>query len=182
MDLSVFQGRISEFSGVGPVCGLSFAFGLVSQAQQAKEPVAWLTETHSSFFPPDVNSCGIDLESLIVIRLPHIKAIARSADKLARSAAFGLIVLDLGEAAFFPRAILSRLNSLCLKHQIAIVCLTRKTDQQASLGPLVSLRMRTQRKWHSAFHYSVVSQVLKDKRASPGRHFEALYLSPPGLP
>jgi len=146
------------------------------------EPVAWLTETQSSFFPPDVHARGIDLEALIVIRLPHAQSIARAADKLARSGAFGLLILDLGEARHFSPPILSRLNHLSQRHSTAIICLTRKTDQQASLGALVSLRMNTQRKWHSAFHFTVATQVLKDKRYGPGYRFENLYRGPPGLP
>jgi recombination protein RecA len=182
LGFSLFLGRISELSGENTVSRLSIAFSLVLEAQQNKEPVAWLTQEESGFFPPDAQAHGIDLNALAVIRLPDPKAIARAADKLARSNAFGLIVLDLGDAQYFPRPLMSRLNHLSQKHNIAIVCLTRKAAQHASLGALVSLRASTHRTRLSRFYYSCAAHVLKDKRHGPGQHFELSYRAPPGLP
>ena len=175
-------GRISEFSGENAPSRLSLAFNLVLDAQKQSEPVAWLTLEESGFFPPDAHAYGIDLNALAVIRLPSPQALARAADKLARSAAFGLLILDLGQAKHLPRPIMSRLNHLCHRHNIAVVCLTRKTDQQPSLGALVSLRASTHRTRISKFHYACTAHVLKDKRHGPGQSLALNYRAPPGLP
>ena len=152
------------------------------EAQKQSEPVAWLTMEESVFFPPDARAYGIDLDALAVIRLPGAQALARAADKLARSAAFGLLILDLGQAQHLPRPIMSRLNHLAHRHDLAVVCLTRKTDQQPSLGALVSLRASTHRTRTSKFHYACTAHVLKDKRYGPGQLLELHYRAPPGLP
>lgn len=84
--------------GVGPAA-LSAATTLVWKAQLAGEPCAWIAARPSTFYPPDLDEGGIDLAALVVVRAPHATAAARVADKLLRSGAFGLVVLDLGDGS-----------------------------------------------------------------------------------
>ena len=70
------------------------AASLAWKAQLRGEPVAWILARPSSFFPPDLHAGGIDLEALAVVRVPDAAAAARAADKLLRSGAFGLVLLD----------------------------------------------------------------------------------------
>jgi hypothetical protein len=63
-------GRLIELSGTRAAPLLTLAFALVLDAQRAGEPVAWVQRTGSTFFPPDAARNGVDLQSLVVVRLP----------------------------------------------------------------------------------------------------------------
>ena len=87
---------LTELSGVGGSACLTLATSIVLDAQRQEETTAWITSNNSNFFPLDVAAAGIDLEALAVVRVPDAPSVARAADRLARSGAFGLLVLDLG--------------------------------------------------------------------------------------
>src|SRR3569623_903132 len=96
-------------------------------------------------------------------------SLARAAERLLRSGAFGLIVLDLGAQADLSMQIQGRLVTLAQTHDAAIVCLTEKPNDAASLGSLVSLRaeaLRPTRAEHGEL--TVTLRALKDKRRGPG--------------
>jgi recombination protein RecA len=157
--------------------------GLVLDAQLANETTAWVTTTHSTFFPPDAATLGIDLHALVVIRAEHAQALGRAADHLARSGAFGLVVIDLCDASnvTLPMPLQSRLLGLAQKHRMALVVLSQKTSEQPSLSSLVSLRGQTQRRAlsHGRFAYETIA--IKDKQRAPGwSHIEDVY-APPGI-
>jgi recombination protein RecA len=172
-----FSGRLSEISSWRAGASLSIALRLVLDAQLAGENVAWITPRSSSFFPPDAEALGVDLAALAVVRPPREEDMAVAADWLARSGAFGLIVLDLGVLDLGARAIslsaLVRLASLAQKHDLAIVCLTEKPADRPSLGSLVSLRGEARRRRRGAGEFECELEVAKDKRRSrPWRHSE----------
>ena len=96
---AALAGRLAELSGTGATALLTAAFGLVLEAQQAGDPVAWVTSRTSSFFPPDAAEGGVDLEALAVVRAEDTVQAARAADQLLRSGGFGLVVLDLASDA-----------------------------------------------------------------------------------
>jgi recombination protein RecA len=171
--LPALRGRLVELSARGATATLTTAVGLVLEAQGASEPVAWIT-THGSFYPPDVADSGVDLAALVVVRVPssHDSAVvaARSAERLLRSGAFGLIVLDLvggaPNAGEISMAHQGRLVTLAQAHDAAIVCLTDKTRETASIGSLVSLRVEALRsRVTNGFELTV--RALKDKRRGP---------------
>ncbi len=143
------------------------AFGLVLDAQRQGEPVAWITLQDSTFFPVDAADSGVDLDALVVVRVPDTVAAARSADRLARSGAFGLLVLDLGSDAALPLPALARLVGLAQKHHTAIVCITQKAERAPSLGSLVALRGWTRRERIAADLFRCTLHVVKDKRRGP---------------
>ncbi|HWN71026.1 MAG TPA: recombinase A, partial [Haliangium sp.] len=157
------SGRLTEISGVGAVASLTSAFGLVLDAQTRSEPVAWITLPETSFYPPDAADSGIDLDALAVVCVPGAQEGARAAERLLRSGAFGLIVLDLGRDARVPTALQGRLVSLAKRHDTALVCLTDKPRDAASLGSLVSLRAEVVREKCGADQFSCKLDVLKDK-------------------
>jgi len=165
--LPALAGRLVEVSGTGAAGSLTLAFGLVLDAQRRGEPVAWITPAASSFYPLDAADGGIDLEALVVIRVPDPRAGARAADRLARSGAFGLIVLDLGKAGALPTPLQARLLGLAQRHSTAIVCLTAKGDTAPSLGSLISLRVQARRTRSSEGRFGCALTVLKDKRRGP---------------
>lgn len=160
---------------------LTAASVLVWKAQQLGEPVAWINTRASSFFPPDFDAGGIDVGALVVVRVTEAAAAARAADKLLRSGAFGLVVLDLGANAALPSPLLGRLLGLAQKHHAAVVFLTEKAGDAASLAPLVSLRVLASRRRVAPARFACTVEAVKDKRHAPGWKIEETFRGPPGL-
>lgn len=184
-NLPALGGRLVELSGLGASATLSLAFSLVADAQARQEPAAWVACHGSSFYPPDAAACGIDLDNLPVVFTPTAPRAARAAERLARSGAFGLVVIDLaGERPLLPQALLSRLAGLAGKHDCAVVVLTAKPADRASLGSLVSLRAEARREAlerQVPGRFACRLEALKDKRRAPGWTHEESRLGPPGL-
>jgi recombination protein RecA len=178
--LPELAGRLVELCSHGPSATWTLAMALVLDAQRRAEPAAWLTGTGQSFFPPDAAASGVDLDALAVVRAPDPAALARAADPLLRSGAFGLVVLDLGKAQV-AAPLQSRLLGLAQKHQCAVVFLTEKPPTAPSLGPLVSLRAEVVRA-HGPEGFRCELRVVKDKRRAPGWAHVEVCRGPPGLP
>lgn len=172
-------GRITELCGQAHSATLTAAVRLVLDAQRQGESVVWLGTPASSFYPPDVADHGVDLEALAVVRVPDAAAIGRAADHVARSGAFGLLILDLGQGRLSDTQ-LTRLLGLAQKHHAAILCLTVTAPGQASLGSLVSLRgeVRWSRR-ETGFDWEL--RALKDKRRAPGWTYREACRGPVGL-
>jgi recombination protein RecA len=191
-DLGVVRGRLIEICGGAQ---LTPAFRLVLEAQALGEPVAWITPPGDSFFPPDAADAGVDLDALVVVRVAAAADVARAADTLARSGAFGLLVLDLGAAPLgradapphVPPALQTRLLGLAQKHDAAIVFLTRTPPDAPSLGSLISLRgdaraERTSTSTNDSDGAFVCRlHALKDKRRAPGWTYFEVCRGPTGL-
>ena len=161
-------GCLVELSGAGAAPSLTLAFSLVRQVQRQDEPVAWITRAGSTFFPPDAAEGGVDLAALPVIRLDGVRQRLRAADQLARSGAFGLIVIDLGDRLDLPLAVQTRLAEQALAHGTLILCLTAKTERQPSLGSLVAVRGQARCIRHGPDRFACQVHALKDKRRGPG--------------
>lgn len=169
--LPALRGRLVELSGRGARATLTEAVGLVLEAQRAGEPAAWLmSPEHGGFYPPDVAESGVDLAALVVVRVPDIVSAARAAERLLRSGAFGLVVMDLGLGgeAELSMAQQGRLVTLAQAHDAAVVCLTEKSAEAASIGSLVSLRVEALRAGGGRDELSVSLRAIKDKRRGPG--------------
>jgi recombination protein RecA len=172
--LEELAGRLVELSGEGASAVLTAATRLVLDAQRAGEPAAWLSSDESSFYPPDVAESGVDLSALLVVRIASAKAtrplpalLAVAAERLLRSGAFGLVVLDLGKEPVLAQPLQSRLLGLAQRHQAALVCLSEKSEEAASLGSLVSLRVHVARTWLVRERFLCELRVRKDKRRGP---------------
>jgi recombination protein RecA len=205
-------GRLVELSGDGASAVLTLAMRLVSDAQEAGEPVAWLGSAGQSFYPPDAAESGVDLESLLVVRIPAPppsaaaaaskrpaaaqapamastrgteaplgQRLASAAERLLRSGAFGLVVLDLGKDAALSQPMQSRLLGLAQRHHAAVLCLTQKAESSASLGSLVSLHAQAVRVWLGKERFACELRVHKDKRRGPVWSEREVYRGPLGL-
>ncbi len=175
-------GRLSELSGLGAVAQLSLAFALVQEAQRRGEPAAWITARGSTFFPPDAAAGGVDLRALPVVFAPNAAAAARAADKLIRTGAFGLIVLDLvGVDPETPAPLASRLAGLAQQHDAAVLFLTEKPADAPSLSSLISLRCEASRQAAGADRFLCLVRSLKDKRRGPGWTAAEVRRGPLGL-
>lgn len=178
--LTEINGRLLEISGSGVTASLTFAFGLVLEAQQRGELVGWSTPSENSFYPPDAAERGVDLDSLVVVRVPDLYAVPRAGEKLLRSGAFGLVVLDIGTVRI-PMPLQARLAGLAHRYHAALVCLTEKESREPSLGSLISLRVQAQRKRVSEEQFACELQVLKDKRWGPTWTEKEICYGPAGL-
>ncbi len=190
--LAALRGRLVELSARGAAATLTTAIDIVLEAQREAEPVAWIvpwTTTDSrtasgTFYPPDAADSGVDLSALVVVRAPSTLAATRSAERLLRSGAFGLVVLDFGSAGAeldrLPEHFLGRLVTLAQAHDAAIVCLTEKTTDATSLGSLVSLRAEALRT-RTRDGFEITVRALKDKRRGPGWSRASKARGPAGL-
>ena len=181
--LEVLRGRLVELSARGATATLTTAIELVLEAQHAAEPVAWVTLGNATFYPPDVAASGVDLAALVVVRVVDPTAAARAAEKLLRSGAFGLVVLDFGgggSAIEVPIAHQGRLVSLAQAHDAAVVCITEKPADAASLGSLISLRAEALR-LRDRDDVTVTVRAIKDKRRGPGWAHTVRRRAPSGL-
>ena len=167
--LAALRGRLVELSARGASSTLSVAIDIVLEAQRASEPVAWIMLAASSFYPPDVAENGVDLAALVVVRACDATAAVRAAERLLRSGAFGLVVIDLGQHANaeIAMALQGRLVTLAQTHDAAVVCLTEKSADTPSLGSLVSLRVEALR-GRDREGFDLTVRALKDKRRGPG--------------
>jgi len=206
-------GRLTELSIAPGSASLTLACSLILDAQQEGEPAAWVMGREHTFFPPDLAAWGVDLDALAVVRCaaqrvpsappgkPRMASpVARAADRLARSGAFGLIILDLSAGVrptggrpagpHVPMPLQSRLLGLAIKHDIALLCLTDGAGRgeaqgaprgNASLGSLVSLRAESIHRRVAEGRFTAGLRVTKDKRRAPGwAHLEEC-CGPPGL-
>jgi len=167
--LAAIRGRLVELSARGATATLTTAIELVVEAQTTGEPVAWIALASGTFYPPDVADSGVDLAALVVVRAPDAIACARAAERVLRSGAFGLVVIDY--AASKPElstAHQGRLVALAQSHDAAVVCLTEKSHEASSIGSLVSLRVEALRTRGRDGDFDVTLRALKDKRRGPG--------------
>jgi len=197
--LAELAGRLVELSGDGSSAVLTAATKLMLDAQAAREPAAWVGTDESCFFPPDVAESGVDLAALVVVRIPLARVasgastaagsgkrspaslMAVAAERLMRSGAFGLVLLDLGRAHALTQPLQSRLLGLAQHHQTAVLCLTHKSEQEASIGSLVSLRVHVARTWLGGERFACELHVRKDKRRGPVWSEQEVCRGPMGL-
>lgn len=205
--LDTLRGRLVELSAQGAAATLTAAIELVVEAQVQSEPVAWIASKTGTFYPPDVADSGVDLAALVVIRADGVAA-ARAAERLLRSGAFGLVVVDLspsGDVSSQGRcqvdlnqpgagnrpspidstqleggSVQGRLINLAQAHDAAVVCITDKPRDAASLGSLISLRAEAMR-IRDRDGLAVAVRALKDKRRGPGWEHVAMRCAPPGF-
>jgi len=178
--LAGLRGRLVELSGAENSAALTFACGLVRQAQLMSESAAWVAPVTESFYPPDAAAGGVDLDALAVVRVSHPSSLARAADQLARSGAFGLLIIDVGPHQL-TMAALSRLLGLAQKHDAVLVFLTDKPERAPSLGSLISLRGQTRNRQSGPDEFTCELKVLKDKRRTPGWVHTEVCRGPAGL-
>jgi len=179
---TAFAGRFGEISAQHASAVLTLAFQLVLEAQRRNEPAVWVTGRASAFYPPDAAEAAIDLDALIVVRVPDNRRSARAADTLLRSGGFGLVVLDLGaDTRGLSLPMQSRLVGLAKKHQAALICLTEKEARQPSIGALVSIRAEATRTRDRDDRYICRARILKDKRRGPGWQHKEVFRGPDGL-
>jgi recombination protein RecA len=185
-NMADLAGRLVELSGTAH---LTAAIGLVLDAQIAGDGAAWVTLEHSSFFPPDAAESGVDIGALPVVRAPNVRTAGRAADHLVRSGGFGLVAIDLSsgpEATLeqyeekLPVPLLTRLLGLARQENVAVLFLTRKSEEKQSLHSLISLRADAQWKRRDE-QFEIVVRALRDKHGGERWTHVETYRGPAGL-
>lgn len=160
---------------------LSAALDIAHQAQQCSEPAAWVSATSTLFYPLDAELSGLDLSALAVVRARNVLSALRSGERLLRSGAFGVVLLDLGPMPQAPASALGKLVKLAQLHESAVICLTVSKRGRASLGSMVSLRATSRRKRTGDGRFLCRIEALKDKRRGPGWVLKSERCGPVGL-
>ncbi len=196
--LAIVAGRLVEVAGAEDSAALTMTLGLILDAQQEGEQAAWIAPSESPFYAPDALESGIDLDALVVVRVPNAVTGARAADKLIRSESFGIVVVDAGPAPRIPGPLLARLASLAQRNHTALVFLTQHggapvppgamiptggtpTAGTSSLGSLISLRVRARRQRIGSDRFRCWLEVLKDKRRGPTWGHDEVCRGAPGM-
>ena len=196
-------GRIVELCGEARSTA---AAAILAHAQREGETSAWIQLAHGDLYPPDLAASGIDIAALIVIHVPEGSANTtqnvsgagpagqcRAAELLLRSGGFGLVVLDFTRAE--PRgstAWQGRLLGLARQHEARVLILRDAGAEQASLGPLVSLRVASRIEPADGGddppgfiartgRFAVIHEVLKNKSGGPLQPAPTLTRGPWGL-
>ncbi len=177
----MLRGRLVEVQSDGQGASLSVVFDVLLEAQEAGEPVAWVTATSSVFCPADAALGGVDVSALVVVRVRNVVSGLRSAERLLRSGAFGVVVMDLGPTPQVPVGALGKLVKLAQHHDAVVMGVTGSRRGRVSLGPLVSLRVRTERARGAEGLFSCSVDVLKDKRSGLGWSSSWDWSGPSGL-
>ncbi|MEP6960885.1 MAG: hypothetical protein ABI995_02345, partial [Acidobacteriota bacterium] len=93
------RGRISEIAGARSSGRTSILTALLAAATAGEETVA-LVDLRNSFDPVSAAAAGVDLEKLIWIRCSgNAEHALRAADLLIQAGGFGVVAVDLAEAA-----------------------------------------------------------------------------------
>ena len=189
-------GRILELSGRART---SLAARLLARVQAEGDPVAWVTGRGAGLYPPDLTEAGIDLDRLVVVRIPEGEEARRgpqAAELLLRTGAFGAVVLDAvtgvgeglgsrtpsGARGYTQRttAWQGRLLGILRTHEARLILLTESekgaetNEIGPSMGPLVSVRLMLERERLPSGELRIVPRIVKDKSSSlAGLHAEA---------
>ncbi len=179
-------GRLVELSGESAGARTTLATAALLDAQREGETAVWIQPREGRLFPPDLDESGVDLDALVVVRMPTRAGpygLCRAAELLLRSGGFGLVVIDMCEGTPPARdpAWQGRLLGLARQHQSRLIVLTHKHTHASSLGPLVSLRIESRRSRTGAGLFLVEHQVLKNKSGMPMVTSEDVRRGPWGL-
>lgn len=179
--LEGLKGRLTELSSSGDHAAISLAVRLVASCHAGGEPAAWVWGQKSLFYPPDAARWGVDWGALALVQARDSGSAGRAADKLLRSGAFGLVVVDLFDRPALPPALLGRLLHLAERHESGVVFLTTSLASSQSISALISLRILASWTEVRPERLSAEFRVIKDKRRGPGESIKESYYGPLGL-
>ena len=181
LSLDALRGRLTEISSRRSQAAITLAVELIAQCHRAGEPAAWIGPPTSLFYPPDAAGWSLDWFALAILQIEEAHSAGRAADKLLRSGAFGLVILDLLHQPSLPTPLLGRLLRLAETHESALLFLTPSGEHSQSLSSLIALRIEARWKEANPDRLQGEFRILKDKRRGPGRCLQESYHGPMGL-
>lgn len=192
-NLAALRGRLVELVGGPGSANVTLAVRLILEAQQAGEFAAWVATHRDAFFPPDVAAAGVDPGALPVVwALPAAgekpgaaeqpaREASRAAERLLRSGAFGLVVIDLARDLSLSPVSQGRLLRLAEHHEALLLILRRKRRDARYSGSLVTVRAESSRERVGPGRFRATITNTKDKREGPGWTTSEEFDGPPGL-
>jgi recombination protein RecA len=197
------RGRLTELVGAADSANISMAARLIVSVQQSGLLAAWIATHRDVFFPPDMAAAGVDLTALPVVwalengenarqksrtaktntLVDTIRAdrAARSAERLIRTGAFGIVVIDLSRSMVLTPAAQGRLLRLTGQQRTLVLILRRIREDDNYAGSLVSVRGESSRERVSPGRFRCTITNTKDKREGPGWTMSEEFNGPPGL-
>lgn len=141
-----------------------------------------------AFYPPALAAAGVDLTRLLIVHPSDAAGVARAADIVLRSAAFGVVVLP---AVALRAAAWTRLGSLTHRANAVLVALGAEASHE--LRYFASLRVRLRAAdvrfagsglFGTLAGIGIEAAILKHKRAAPGKraHFTCTTFESQGAP
>ncbi|MDQ2908127.1 MAG: hypothetical protein M3R44_02120 [Candidatus Eremiobacteraeota bacterium] len=141
-----------------------------------------------AFYPPALLAAGVDLARLLIVHPSDAAGVARAADIVLRSAAFGVVVLP---AVALRAAVWTRLGSLT--HRANAVLIALGVEASLELRYFASLRVRlraTEVRFAGSGLFGTLAgigieaAILKHKHAAPGKraHFTCTTFESQGAP
>lgn len=205
--LRALCGRLVELVGGADSANVTAAGRLILQAQAAGDYTAWVATHRDVFFPPDLAAAGIDLDCLPVVwalpaqqhavdARPPVSAgaapegrpttasarpAARAAERLLRSGAFGLVVLDLARDLDLDVVSQGRLLRLAESNDALVLILRRLRANDCYSGSLIGVRARSSSERVGPGRFRLTITNTKDKREGPGWTTSEELDGPPGL-
>lgn len=202
--LAALRGRLVELVGGPDSANVTLAVRLILEAQQTGDFVAWVATHRDVFFPPDVAAAGVDLSALPVVwALPApgdqpgvpgasraagsgeavrpAREASRAAERLLRSGAFGLVVVDLARDLSLSAVSQGRLLRLAEHNDAQVLILRRKRRDARYSGSLVTVRAESSREQIGPGRFRATITNTKDKREGPGWTTSEEFDGPPGL-
>lgn len=161
--LQAVRGRLCELRDTSASAALSALVQLVWQAQCAGEPAAWIHGGTAGLHVSDLLQVGVDPAALVIVRLWKETDALRAAERLLRSGAFGVVVLDLRHTNAFGAPEAGRMAKLAETYQTAVVVLSAQPLSVAA-GSLVSLRLTVHRKRLPDGRFQRTFEILRDKQ------------------
>lgn len=162
---SALAGRIVELSG--STGRTSTAVSMLLAKQREGESVVWIEPTDGPLYPPDLAAAGVDLDALVIVRVPTKEGpegLCRVAEWLVRSGGFGLLVMDLmGRTPAAHNPWQTRLSGLLRRHDAQLCVLSDSAAAAPSLGALVALRLEPTRQRDEDGSFVLSQRVLKNK-------------------
>ncbi len=172
-------GRLAELSEEKASGAVSFVAEIIAEAQAEREPVAWIAGSGSIFYPPDMEARGIDLAAIAVVWAEGDADSLTATEWLVRSGSMGLVIVDVGPGWRASDASLGRIQKLATRTTCAVIFLTHKRCEEASLGSLISLRGCVARSGTRSFVGDL--HTAKDKNAASTLRQKKAWHGPPGL-
>jgi recombination protein RecA len=189
------SGYLTELVGGSDSANLSMTGRLILHAQTAGELVSWVATRRDVFFPPDYAAIGVDLGAFPVVwaeepaekpdandvRVRTASRAVRAAERLLRSGAFGLVIIDLAPDLTLHPAGQGRLLRLAKENDAQVLILRPKRDDEVYAGSLVMVRGESKRRRVAPGKFRCTIMNTKDKREGPGWTTSEEFDGPPGL-
>jgi recombination protein RecA len=145
-------------------------------------PVIWATESPAGFRSGVSAPAGTPRRTTQVASTGLAAAAAcRAAERLLRSGAFGLIVIDLARDLDIAPPSQGRLLRLAETHNAQVLILRRKREDGRYQGSLVAVRAESSSEQSAPGRFRVTVTSTKDKREGPGWTRASEFRGPPGL-